>query len=80
MEIFCLVSDIEQNLEVIQSYGYSFESKNSDDLYEKLKELLDNENKILDVRSKVKEYVNNKYNWDKVSEDTEKAYKALKSK
>ena len=49
-------------------------------LYEKLKELLDNENKILDVRSKVKEYVNNKYNWDKVSEDTEKAYKALKSK
>ena len=76
----CLVSDIEQNLEVIQSYGYSFESKNSDDLYEKLKELLDNENKILDVRSKVKEYVNNKYNWDKVSEDTEKAYKALKSK
>ena len=53
---------------------------NSDDLYEKLKELLDNENKILDVRSKVKEYVNNKYNWDKVSEDTEKAYKALKSK
>ena len=48
--------------------------------YEKLKELLDNENKILDVRSKVKEYVNNKYNWDKVSEDTEKAYKALKSK
>ena len=76
----CLVSDIEQNLEVIQSYGYSFESKNSDDLYEKLKELLDDENKILDVRSKVKEYVNNKYNWDKVSEDTEKAYKALKSK
>ena len=74
----CLVSDIEQNIEVIQSYGYSFESKNSDDLYEKLKEILDDENKILDVRSKVKEYVNNKYNWDKVSEDTEKAYKALK--
>lgn len=76
----CLVSDIEQNLEVIQSYGYSFENKNSDDLYDKLKELLENEHKILGVKAKVKEYVNNKYNWDKVSDDTEIVYKALNNK
>ena len=62
----------------LQKHALNYVSAKNQALF--LKELLDNENKILDVRSKVKEYVNNKYNWDKVSEDTEKAYKALKSK
>ena len=70
----CLVSDIEQNTEVIKEYGYSFISKDSNDLKEKLEYLINNEDKIEEIRKYVKEYVQNKYNWDKVSIDTEKTY------
>ena len=70
----CLVSDIEQNTEVIKEYGYSFISKDSYDLKEKFEYLINNEDKIEELRKYVKEYVQNKYNWDKVSIDTEKTY------
>lgn len=71
----CLVSDIEQNMEVIgDNWGYSFESKNSKDLKEKLEELLNNEEKVNRIKENVQSYVKQKYNWDEVSRQTEEVY------
>lgn len=73
----CLVSNIEENIDVIKSYGYSFESKNVDSLKQVLEQLLENEEMVQKVRNNVKEYVKEEYDWDRVASKTEKVYQSL---
>lgn len=73
----CLVSNIPENLEVIQEYGFSFENKNIEDLKNQLKYLLDNPAEVKKIREHVKKYVGEKYNWDPITDLTEQVYKAL---
>lgn len=70
----CLVSDIEENLEVIDNYGYKFESKNIESLYKNLKYLLENEKEVIKLKKESKEYILNKYNWDNIVEQLDKVY------
>jgi glycosyltransferase involved in cell wall biosynthesis len=71
----CLVSDIPENLEAINNFGFSFRSKDSIDLTEKLKYLIDHQDEVDSVRKASAEYVLNNYSWDKVAQQVEKLYK-----
>ncbi len=73
----CLVSNIEENIDVIKDHGYSFESKKVDSLKRELENLLENKNKVEKVREKVKDYVKQEYNWDIVASKVEKVYQSL---
>ena len=70
-----LISNIPENLETIDHSGFSFETKNIDDLYEKLIYLL-NVPEIVTVRGeRGKNFIKENFNWEKIVEETERVYK-----
>ena len=69
----CLVSDIEENVQVTDRYATIFKKSDVNDLKEKL-------NNILKIGKKeengtIANFVLNKYNWDEVVNEVEKLYK-----
>ena len=69
----CLVSDIEENLQIVENYAWSFKKGNIKDLKEKLEQIIkDKKDKI--QKNEIQNYILKKYNWDEVSKRTEKLY------
>lgn len=68
----CLVSDIEENVQVCKEYLYTFKKSDVNDLKNKLKQLLQN-TEMYDC-NELQKYVLKKYNWDDIVEKTEKIY------
>lgn len=75
----CLVSNIEENTDVIKEYGYSFITEDVCSLKKELKYLIDRPDKVEDIRKVVKDYVQREFDWDVVSNKTEEAYKMMVS-
>lgn len=73
----CLVSDIEENMDVIKEFGYSFKNKDVSSLKNQLQDLLNNPDKVNKVRNVVKDYVKEEYSWDIVANKTEEVYELL---
>lgn len=69
----CLVSDIEENTQVIGEYGITFKKSDIQNLKEKLQQILCNYNKIIDNQH-IQDYIFEKYNWEDVVRKTEKLY------
>ena len=70
----CLVSDIEENVQICEDYADTFKNGNIDNLKEKLKICL---NKKTDERKddkEVSDYVLNKYDWNDVTKKTKILY------
>jgi glycosyltransferase involved in cell wall biosynthesis len=72
-----LVSDIPENLDVIEECGVSFETENVADLRRKMEDLLKNSEKVERYGSLAKQHVAERYNWDNVTEELEKVYLRL---
>lgn len=70
----CLVSDIPENVEVVQDKAVRFKEGNTRDLYFKLKMLLDNEDMVRRYKEKAAAYILGRYNWDKVVEQMLSVY------
>jgi glycosyltransferase involved in cell wall biosynthesis len=75
----CLTSDIPENKLVIDKHGFTFRAGNCEDLKDKLEYLFSNRNKIKGIGRNAEEYVFNKYNWNKVANQTNHVYKSLLS-
>jgi len=75
----CLVSDIEENTQVVKEenkcYASIFKKSNVDDLKNKIQENLERKNR-LDGKD-IQEYILKKYNWNDITEKTEKLYKKI---
>jgi len=70
----CLVSDIPENTDVIRNKGVSFETNDKASLIEALQELIDEPDLVNRFRSKASNYICEKYNWDKIVDDTINLY------
>lgn len=70
----CLVSDIEENIEVVEDKAVSFAKGNVQDLKEKLKDLLETPEKVKQYQEQSADYICSKYNWDDVVSQTEQLY------
>lgn len=70
----CLVSDIPENLDVIEDKAESFISKDVDSLKNKLIYLLENPNIVDEYGKQSKDFILNKYNWDDITRKTEQVY------
>ena len=68
----CLVSDIEENVQVCGEYGETFKKGNLYDLIDKLNLCLDGASRRNE--KVISDYILQKYNWDKVVDKTEKLY------
>ena len=72
-----LVSDIPENLDVIESYGVAFETENIVDLREKMADLLKNPEKADGYGRQAKRHVADRYSWDDIAAELEKVYVKL---
>ena len=75
-----LVSDIPENLEAINGFGFSFKNKNVKDLEVKLSDLLNKPDLVKQTGIKAKKYVEENYNWDNIAKKTENLYQSLLKK
>jgi len=69
-----LVSDIEENVEVVGDAGVTFRHGDVDSLYEQLKYLLNNPEVVWSYRNRSADYISTKYDWDQVTEMTLELY------
>ena len=74
----CLVSDIEENLQVVENNANLFKKSNQEDLKIRLIFLLKEENNLLKERKETIKFVLKKYNWNNVEKMTEKIYINIK--
>ncbi len=68
----CVVSNIEENVQVVSSMAINFKKGNAEDLKEKLEECLKGENRHNE--EELQKYILNKYNWDQITERTQNLY------
>ena len=73
----CLVSDIEENKQVIGKYGFTFKKSDVHSLKKQLEYILNNE--IKNDKNEIREYTLEKFNWDKVTKMNEEVYKKGKT-
>lgn len=69
----CLVSNIEENMQVVNEYASTFEKGNVKDLKLKLIKCINGENRY--SSNIISDYILNKYSWDKTVEKTFELYK-----
>lgn len=74
----CLVSDIEENVEVVESNAVTFKRGDIMCLKEKLEYLLAHEDVVQSYKSKSADFICNKYNWEDVAERTLELYSSKK--
>ena len=74
-----LVSDIPENLEVIQDYGYSFNLGNKQDLTDKLGTILSDPTMKVKMEEKIGEMGRSKYTWDYISSAYNEVYRGIHS-
>ena len=70
----CLVSNIEENTQVVEDKAITFEKGNVQDLKEKLENMLSS-NDLLEKREEISDYILQKYNWVDVVNKTLDLYK-----
>lgn len=76
----CLVSDIQENMEVVEDKAVSFKKSNVDDLKKQLQNLLIHPETVAAYKTQSREFICRKYDWDRVTERTIEVYKKLLSK
>ncbi len=69
----CLVSRIEENVQVTEKFATTFEKSNSEDLRKKLEQCLAEKNRY--EAEEIAEFVLGKYDWNDVVNQTETLYK-----
>ena len=70
----CLVSDIKENVEVVEEYALHFKHSDCVDLKVKLEFLLNNQDRVQQYKDAAADYICDKYSWDKIVDETIKLY------
>lgn len=76
----CVASDIPENLEAMEDYGYTFRSRDSESLRVVLADLVANPSKVAAKQSAALEHVRRNYCWDSVTDQLEDLYFSLVQK
>ncbi len=76
----CLVSDIEENTEVVEDKAVTFKKSDVDDLHRQLEDLLEHPEKAAAYKEQSSEFICRKYDWDNVTEQTIEIYRKLTDK
>lgn len=71
-----LASDIPANAEIVKGRGFLFENKNVDDLLEQLTMLLVTPKRVATSGEQLTAMVKQQYNWETITDETEKVYQS----
>lgn len=72
----CLTSDIPECAEVVEDHAVTFHKSDVADLTAKLSDLLADPSRVAELQATAVNYITQKYNWDKVVDQTLALYKA----
>jgi len=75
-----LVSDIPENMEVAEECALSFQSKNVDDLQQKLDHLIRHPEEVAAYGDRARAHIQQHYSWDNVAESTAQLYEQITGK
>lgn len=70
----CLVSDIKENVEVVEEYALHFKHSDCVDLKVKLEFLLNNQDRVQQYKDAAADYICERYSWNKIVDGTIKLY------
>jgi glycosyltransferase involved in cell wall biosynthesis len=73
----CLASDIPENLEAIEKYGYTFRNRQSEDLRGILSDLIEHPEKVESKKEAARQHVLRNYSWDRIADQMEILYHSL---
>lgn len=73
----CLASDISENLEAIEEYGYTFRNREPEDLRKILSFLIENPEMVESKRETARRHVLQNYSWDRITDEMETLYHSL---
>jgi glycosyltransferase involved in cell wall biosynthesis len=73
----CLSSDIPENREVIEGYGYTFKNRDEVSLKEALADLVGHPDRVAEKTRIAQEYVRKTYSWDRVTDQMETLYRSI---
>ena len=73
----CVASDIPENLEAIEEYGYTFRNRDIEDLRRVLTGLIEHPEKIEEKKEVARRHVLENYSWDKIADQMEALYLEL---
>lgn len=76
----CLVSDIPENLEVVEDKAATFRKGDVADLCAKLRFLLEQEEEVKRYKEVSSQFICGKYNWEEVVDETIKVYDKVRRK
>ncbi len=76
----CLASDIPENCEALENYGYTFKNRDTDDLNKILNELINHPEKVKIKKKPARKHVLRKYSWDNITDDFESLYLSMLKK
>jgi glycosyltransferase involved in cell wall biosynthesis len=76
----CLASDIPENLEALEEYGFTFRNRDSEDLCRVLAKLLADPAGVAAKKNAAREHVRRNYCWDRVTDQMEELYLSLVDK
>ena len=76
----CVASDIPENLEAIETFGYTFRNRDSDNLKKVLKDLISNPDKVQKKKESARKHVLKNYSWDKITDQMEALYYSILNK
>ena len=71
----CLVSDIPECAEVVEDKALIFKKSDEKDLQKKLQDACDHPEKVRGMKIQAADFICEKYNWDEVTNETEKLYR-----
>jgi len=73
----CVASDIPENLEALEGYGYTFRNRDPDDLRDTLQVLIEHPEKVEEKKTEAMEHVRATYSWDRVTDMMEALYLSI---
>lgn len=76
----CLVSDIPENMEVVEDKAISYQKGNIDELRDKLEYLLENSEVVDQYKEASSQFICEKYSWEDVVDKTVQVYNSISKK
>lgn len=73
----CLASDIPENLEALENYGYTFRNRDVEDLRRMLIELITHPEMVKEKKETAKMHVLKNYSWERITDQMEALYRSL---
>jgi glycosyltransferase involved in cell wall biosynthesis len=73
----CVASNIPENMEALEKFGFTFRNRNTEDLRNLLDHLIEHPEKVEAKKEPARTHVLQHYSWDKIADQMEALYLSM---